>query len=118
MLLCGLGAVLLLGYNQPKNGIGSASPSPTPSLWVRLDDEDFRKALVAEQLKPLLRGLDSLVVESVGSCITCVLTWLDKSLGNKVCFQVQYRAKNGFGGNNRTSAWIVYNGGGGWNVFK
>ena len=118
LVLCGFNVIALAVSNQPKTGTGSECPSPTPSLWVRLDDEEFRKPFAAEQLKPVLRDPDSLVIESFGSCDSRDLARLSKKLGKKLCFQVQYRAKNGFGGYNRTSAWIVYDGNGGWEVVK
>lgn len=94
-----VGGILLTAFI-----LRSPTPTPTPDVSEKMvTDEGYRKDYAARGLRPYMRDPDSLVVESASLAIRCTLDYRPVEL-----YKVQYRARNGFGGYNRDSAWIVY----------
>jgi hypothetical protein len=84
-----------------------AKPNPTPEPFSEtIKNNFFRPIFARDELKKIARDPDSVVVEKTSDP---ELLPLKKNYGQMIGFLVQYRAKNGFGGYERESRWLICN---------
>lgn len=78
-------------------------PTPEEPFSQTLQNESFRRIFAKDELNKVARDPDSVVVESVSGVEHFHLKDGSDTLG----FSVQYRAKNGLGGYQKDSRWLI-----------
>src|SRR6266403_1458061 len=108
-LLITIGIAVIIGsivhLLNPNIATRPQQPTPEEPFSQTLQSESFRRIFARDELKKVARDPDSVVVENVSEVQRFHLKDGSDTLG----FSVQYRAKNGFGGYQRDSRWLICN---------
>lgn len=80
-------------------------PASEEPFSQTLQSESFRRIFARDELKKVARDPDSVVVENVSGVEHFHLKNGSDTLG----FSVQYSAKNGLGGHQKDSRWLICN---------